>query len=361
MSFATSTPTSRLGAGILASALLLTGCAAKVNDTSAAASSSTPAATTAAAGSAAAGPAPAGSSSAAAGSASVKIMPVTGKCTAPVNIAMNPWVGFTADAAVVTELLETKLGCKVNQTALGAPISWQGFPTGKVDVILENWGHPDLIKKYITDDKVAVDAGPTGNIGHIGWFTTPATVKKYPDITNWENLNKYASDFATSESGGKGQLLDGDPSYQTNDAALITNLKLNFKVVYAGSEAALIEAFRNSESTGKPVIGYFYTPQWFLSEVPLVNVKLPPNTPGCDTDLKKVACDYPDLILNKVESKKFAESGSSAVALINNFNWTNDDQNLVAKYITSDKMTPSAAAKKWIAANPAKVNVWLGK
>ncbi|MFD8388736.1 hypothetical protein ACFV2N_05870, partial [Streptomyces sp. NPDC059680] len=31
----------------------------------------------------------------------------------------------------------------------------------------------------------------------------------------------------------KGQLLVGDPSYVTNDAALVKNLTLNFKVVYA--------------------------------------------------------------------------------------------------------------------------------
>ena len=363
MPLATSKTVTRLAAGAAAAALLFTtGCAAKVNQT-ADASTSSPSSTT----SAAASPAPAGSSGAAMTSAAASsgaapsVMPVTGTCSAPVNIAMNPWVGYTADAAVVTEILQTNLGCKVNQKALGAPISWQGLPTGSVDAIIENWGHPDLIKKYITDEKVAVDAGPTGNIGHIGWFTTPATVKKYPDITNWENLNKYASDFATSESGGKGQLLDGDPSYQTNDAALITNLKLNYKVVYAGSEAALIEAFRASEKNGTPVLGYFYTPQWFLSEVPLVNIKLPKWTEGCDADLKKVACDYPDLTLNKVVSTKFAKSGSPAYALIHNFFWTNDDQNLVAKYITSDKMTPEAAAKKWIAANPDKVNAWLGK
>ena len=68
--------------------------------------------------------------------------------------------------------------------------------------------------------------------------------QKYPDITNWKNLNKYASMFKTSESGGKGQLLDGDPSYVTNDEALVKNLNLNYKVVVGGSEAALIQSFR---------------------------------------------------------------------------------------------------------------------
>ena len=41
--------------------------------------------------------------------------------------------------------------------------------------------------------------------------------------------------FKTSESGGKGQLLDGDPSYVTNDEALVKNLDLDYKVVVGGA------------------------------------------------------------------------------------------------------------------------------
>ena len=76
------------------------------------------------------------------------------------NIAVNPWVGYTADAAVVAYILKEKMGYTVKQKDLKEDVSWQGFDTGEVDVILENWGHPDLEKIYITDKKVAMDAGP---------------------------------------------------------------------------------------------------------------------------------------------------------------------------------------------------------
>lgn len=278
-----------------------------------------------------------------------------------VNIAMNDWVGYTADAAVVTYVAEHSLSCKVDQKALKEQIAWQGFASGQIDAVMENWGHEDLAKQYITQQKVAVDGGLTGNKGQIGWYVPPWLAKAHPDILDWNNLNKYAGQFKTSESGGKGQLLDGDPSFVTNDEALVTNLKLNYKVVYAGSEAALIQSFRDAEANHKWVIGYFYSPQWFLSEVALKKVGLPKYTPGCDKDPQKIACDYPDYALNKVMSAKFANSGSPAAKLIKNFTWTNADQNLVAKYITANKMTPDAAAKKWVDANPDKVKAWVGK
>jgi len=284
-----------------------------------------------------------------------------GKDCGTVNLAVSPWVGYEANAAVVAYVATKDLGCKVVKKNLKEEIAWQGFSTGEVDVNLENWGHEDLKKKYITDQKVAVEAGVTGNKGVIGWYLPPWLAAAQPELLDWKNLNKSASLFKTSESGGKGQLLDGDPSFVTNDEALVKNLKLDYKVVYAGSETALIQAFRDAEKNKKPVIGYFYEPQWFFNELKLVKVALPPYAAGCDADPAKVACDYPAYDLDKIVSKKFADSGSPAYELVKKFQWTNDDQNLVAKYIAEDKLTPDAAAEKWVKDNQSKVDAWLGK
>lgn len=288
--------------------------------------------------------------------------PSGGKACGNLRIALNNWTGYAANAYVIGEIAKTKLGCNVTYPALTEEVSWQGMASGSVDTIVENWGHPDLVKEYITDGKTVVDAGLTGNEGIIGWFVPPWMVQKYPDITNWKNLNKYASMFKTSESGSKGQLLDGAPSYVTNDAALVANLNLNYKVVVGGSEAALITSFQQAQKNKTPLLAYFYEPQWFFSEVKLVKVNLPPYSSDpsvCPTEPAKIKCDYPPYHLNKLMATKFADSGSPAVPLIKNFSWTNDDQNLVATYIAKDNMSPTAAADKWIAANPDKVNAWL--
>src|SRR3954469_16363175 len=275
------------------------------------------------------------------------------------NIAVKPWTGYVSNAHVIGYVAQTRLGCKVAYQDVKEEVGWQGMATGTIDTIVENWGHPDLVKKYIDQQKTVQDAGLTGNDGIIGWYVPPWMAKKYPDITDWQNLNKYASMFKTSESGGKGQLLDGDPSYVTNDEALVKNLKLNYKVVTGGSEAALIQSFRSAEKNHKALLAYFYEPQWFFSEMKRVKVDLPPYKPGCDADPAKVACDYPPYKLNKLISKKFADSGSPAVKLIKNFQWTNDDQNLVAADIAEKGMSPDEAAKKWVEANKDKVDAWL--
>ncbi|MEU5880636.1 ABC transporter substrate-binding protein [Spirillospora sp. NPDC047279] len=278
-----------------------------------------------------------------------------------VNIAINPWVGYEASAAVVAHLLDKELGYKVQKKTLKEEVAWQGFESGEVDVIIENWGHPDLKKKYIDEKKVATVAGSTGNKGVIGWYVPSWMETRYPGITDWKNLNKYAGVFRTSESGDKGQLLFGDPSYVSNEKALITNLKLDYKVVVGGSEATLIKSAQQSEAQQKPLLFYFWDPHWLFSKIKLSRVKLPPYKEGCDADPKKVACDYPEMDLDKIVSTKFRDSGGKAYQLVKNFSWTNEDQNGVANDMTNNSMTAEQAAEKWVNANKARWQAWIPK
>jgi glycine betaine/proline transport system substrate-binding protein len=130
-------------------------------------------------------------------------------------------------------------------------------------------------------------------------------------------------------------------------------------VVYAGSEQALIEAFRAAEKGHQPLLGYFYSPQWLLSEIPLAHISLPAYTPGCDADPKTVACDYQPYDLDKIMNARFARSGSPAAELVRNFTWTNDDQNQVARDITDLGMTQDQAAKKWLDGHKPVWQAWL--
>jgi glycine betaine/proline transport system substrate-binding protein len=276
-----------------------------------------------------------------------------------INIAVNPWVGYESNAAVIGYLLENQLNYKVEFKNLTEQVSWEGFQSGDVDAVVENWGHDDLVKTYITEKKVAEDAGQTGIKGVIGWFVPPWMAAQYPDISDWNNLNKYADLFKTSESGGKGQLLDGDPSYVTNDAALVKNLNLNFTVVVGGSESALIESFRKAEQNKTPLLAYFYDPQWFNNEMKLVRVNLPPYTAGCDAVAEAVACDYPLYNLNKIMATSLNTRAPAAAQFIKNFVWTAEDQNTVSNDIVNNNMKSADAAKKWVEANEAKWKAWL--
>ena len=66
------------------------------------------------------------------------------------NMAINPWVGYEASAHVVGYIAKTKLGCDVEYKNVKEEVAWQGMGNGEIDAVIENWGHPDLVQKYIT-------------------------------------------------------------------------------------------------------------------------------------------------------------------------------------------------------------------
>lgn len=281
-----------------------------------------------------------------------------------VKIAVNPWTGSRANAAVIAHLLKEKLGYEVELKDLDEGIDWQGFETDEVDAILEVWGHDADRKTFIDEKKVAQDAGLMGVKGSIGWYVPAWMAEKYPDITDWNNLNKYADLFKTSESGDLGQFLLGDPSYVSNDEAIIKNLGLNFKVVAGGSEGTLIESLKQATIQETPLLAYFYDPQWAHSQPPfvdkpLVRIALPENTPECATEGEAVACDYPAYELYKAVSTKFAQGGGTAHDLIKNFTWTNLDQSTVSELIDNQGMTPEDAAKQWVDEHEDVWSPWI--
>ncbi|TMF35748.1 MAG: glycine/betaine ABC transporter substrate-binding protein [Chloroflexi bacterium] len=280
-----------------------------------------------------------------------------------VTLAVTPWVGAEADVAVVAYLLRHELGCTVVERQVDDETAWPFLGSRGIDAILENWDHEDLAHQYIEVDHVAQDAGPSGNEGVIGWFAPKFYIDAHPDIltaqTNPSILNAYADAFRTAASGQKGQVLDGEEGFVTEDRAMINGFGLNYTVVYAGSDEAQNEAIQQAVDQRQPILAYHVMPSWFDTKVDLVHVALPAFTPGCNTDPDRVTCDYPAYHLNKVVSVGFATSGSTGYELIKRFSWSNADQDLVAADLAERHLSDDEAAMNWLDAHQATWRAWL--
>ncbi|MET9136539.1 ABC transporter substrate-binding protein [Streptomyces parvulus] len=276
-----------------------------------------------------------------------------------VTLSVQSWVGAQANVAVAQYLLEHELGYRVDTVQVDEVPAWDALSQGRVDAILEDWGHPEQEQRYVKDKGTIAAGGDLGVTGHIGWFVPTYFAKKHPDVTDWKNLDKYADLLRTAESGGKGQLLDGSPSYVTNDKALVKNLDLDYQVVFAGSEAAQITQIKQFAKEEKPFLSYWYTPQWLFEKVPMTEVKLPPYKEGCDADPEKVDCAYPVTPLQKYLNADFAKKGGRAADLLKRFKWTTEDQNQVSLMIAEQKMRPEEAAKKWVDSHESVWKAWL--
>ncbi|MDX3530824.1 ABC transporter substrate-binding protein [Streptomyces sp. ID05-39B] len=276
-----------------------------------------------------------------------------------VTLSVQSWVGAQANVAVAQYLLEHELGYRVDTVQIDEVPAWDALSQGRVDALLEDWGHPDQERRYVDDKRTIARGGDLGVTGHIGWYVPTYFAEAHPDVTDWRNLDKYAAQFRTPESGGKGQLMDGSPSYVTNDKALVENLNLDYQVVFAGSEAAQITQIRRFAQEKKPFLTYWYSPQWLFEKVPMTEVKLPAYKDGCDADPEKVACGYPQTPLQKYLNADFARTGGKAAAFLKKFRWTTEDQNMVSLLIADQKLTPEQAAKKWVDSHESTWRAWL--
>ena len=290
------------------------------------------------------------------------------KLSGSITLAVNPWDGSAANAAVAKVVLE-KQGMTVNLKDIDENAVWAALDSDSIDANLEVWpsGHATDIKTYIDTKKSVVDGGLIGPTGHIGWYIPKFVADAHPEYKTWEGLQTAAAAkyFSTAETGSKGQFLLGDPSYVSYDADIIKNLNLPFQVVTGGGEAALITGIGTAFKDKTPLLFYFYTPQWANNKYALVSVKLPPITATCQKSAAdqgkdhKYACDYPTDHLLKAISAKLKTKNPNAFAFLEKMKWTDKDQNTVTGYKNQNNMTIEAAAQKWVDANPTVWKAWL--
>ena len=283
------------------------------------------------------------------------------------TLAVNPWVGAEANAAVAQAVMQNEMGCTVELQEINESGQFPAMADGDVDATLEVWpsGHLKDRKDYIEKAGTVVDAGELGIVGNIGWFMPSYVVEENPDLATWEGFKDNADAFATAETGDKGRFLGADTTYSIFDEAIIASLGLDLEVVYSGSEAASLAALDKAYNAQEPILMYWWTPQWANAKYDLVEVELPAYNDKCATIAAEdpdaavgYNCDYAEDVLYKAFSAELQGKDPAAFEFLSNFQWTEQDQNEVALAI-EEGTDPAEAAQTWIDANPDVVQEWL--
>ena len=284
-----------------------------------------------------------------------------------ITIAVNPWVGAEANAAVAQTVMQSEMGCTVELQEINESGQFPAMAQGDVDATLEVWpsGHLKDRKDYIEKAGSVVDGGELGIVGNIGWFTPSYVVEENPEFATWEGFKEDADAFATAETGDKGRFLGADTTYSIFDEAIIASLGLDLEVVYSGSEAASLAALDKAYNSQDPILMYWWTPQWANAKYDLVEVGLPPYDEECEAiaaDDPEAAvgydCDYAEDVLYKAFSAELETKDPAAFEFFSNFSWTEEDQNAVALAI-QEGTDPAEAAQAWIDENANVVDGWL--
>ena len=281
------------------------------------------------------------------------------------------WNGQLVTTAVAQILLEQEMGHTVATKfapADSAPL-FIGLETGDFHFVCCNWPSysADLLDEYVNADSATVERmGTVGISGETGWYVPSYVINGdaergiapvAPDLSTVSDLNKYASVFATSDTGTKGRLLEFTPAWDTRPDERLEAFGADFQPVFAGSEGAALAELDAAFQRGDPILTYLWEPHWAHAKYNLVQIEMPEWTSDCYPEGDNFNCGFPTDPVAKLIWPGLEEEFPEAYAFLSNFQMTNAQQNEIVLNLTENDLTVRQAAQEWVDANET---VWRG-
>lgn len=258
-----------------------------------------------------------------------------------ITLAYVAWDSEIASTHVVKEVLEQKLGYKVNMLQLDAGPMFAAVAEGTADAMVANWQpvtHADYMERYGAN---VVDLGPNLDGAKLG-----LAVPTYMDISSIEDLS---NDETGALVDYKIIGIEPGAGLMMASETMLDEYGLRDKwTLLASSSAAMAQELQNAYAAEKPIVVTSWTPHWMFAKMDLKYLDDPKGVYGATEQIHTLA------------STKLQADKPDAYDLLDRFNWTPEEMAVVMVDILEGD-EPAAAAKKWVEANEARVNEWLGQ
>ncbi|WP_438348678.1 glycine betaine ABC transporter substrate-binding protein [Paenibacillus sp. FA6] len=256
-----------------------------------------------------------------------------------ITMAYVAWDSEIASTNVVKEVLESKLNYKVNMLQVDAGPMYVGIADGSADAMVAAWlpsTHGEIYYEPNKDKFEDLGANLDGTKSGL-------VVPSYMDITTIEDLNKEevgkSVNFTiTGIEPGAGLMT------QTENAVKEYDLK-KWNLLESSS-AAMVKVLQDAYAKEQPIVITGWTPHWMFADMDLKYLEDPKGAYGGSEQIHTLV------------RLGLKEDQPDAYRFLDQFEWTPADMESVMVDI-SGGMPEQEAAKKWIAANEAKVNEWI--
>ncbi|RTQ99165.1 ABC transporter substrate-binding protein [Halomonas nitroreducens] len=268
---------------------------------------------------------------------------------AQVRLSVPAWPGVTVKTALAATLLET-LGYEPRQQELGATITYEALNQGELDAFLAAW-LPAQQGMYDTsfegDDVKLVDLGNNVDGARLG-FAVPTYLYE-AGLTSAEDLDKpefadkldrtiYSIEVGTGMSDTLNEAVDND-TYGLGDWTLSET-----------STPGMLSAVDSALDREEWIVFAGWTPHWMNIEY---DVKYLDDTQdmwgpeGGRSDVRTLV------------TQAFAEANPNATRLLDQVEFTADDQSAMIRGFSYEEREPREVAVEWMRANPGKVKAFL--
>jgi len=279
---------------------------------------------------------------------------------------------FSSSVAVshiLKVMFESKLNIPMETKRMAAAIAFPGMEKGEVDVYTELWwpNSAEMMEKYYDQGKKVEGTVLYENCEQ-GIYVPTWVSKKY-GITEIMDLNKHSEMF-DFDRDKIGDIWAGSRTWRSTEITIfkVKGYGLNL-TPYVVEQWAFLAQFIEGMRKQKPMVFYYWTPEWLFAKYDLTLLKEPPFDPN---KWKYVEGDFKNSnVLMQLQPAKVYISYSTslkdrlpkAYKFFKNFYIPKDEVNNLIMEIEEfpDKLKkdPMEVAKKWISEHPDIVNNWL--
>ena len=294
-----------------------------------------------------------------------------------VKIGVPSWTGAQAIAHLLGAVVETKIGGKVEYVPGNNATIFQAMDQGKGDIDV----HPDVwlpnqesfTKKYV-DGAGTVTLAANSYAGNQGYCVSKKFAAEY-NITDIADLGRPEVAAAMDSDGnGKGEMWIGAPGWASanvNEVKVRDYGLLDFIEPIRAEEAVKTARIKDSISKGEGYAFYCYEPHavWYMFDVVMLSepthdpakYKMIQPSDSANWYDESYVASKDALKQVQIAYSLFLEDRSPAIAeFFSRFSLDANDVSSFAYEISGKGRNPEDVAKEWIAANPTRVDAWLG-
>lgn len=300
---------------------------------------------------------------------------LAGGASAQQKVAISDlnWTGAKAIAHVIKAVIEGPLGSEAeiieglsDQSIIAAGMD-KG--DGSADVYTDMW----MPNQQAIWDKFIDTAGTVGHNspyqGTQGMFVPSYMADK---ITSFDDLgNPEIAAMFDKDGNGKGEYWAGDASWKSTKMWQVKMKDYGLDELWEPeivSDATFKAQLKTSVNQEKPILFYYWTPEWLHAAYDLTKLEEPPRTEGC-MDLKldeedwleasTFACKHEDAEIFVSYSKSLEERNPAAAKFLSQVQFDPAVVNDWILKIGRDEMDPQDVAETWVAENMDTVKGWI--
>jgi glycine betaine/proline transport system substrate-binding protein len=281
----------------------------------------------------------------------------TPESTDPIRIAQHDWAGSQFSTQLLARLLSEK-GYNTEVVNIDSSSIYTALENGDISLQVEAWSsnHPEM-RPIIAAGKIT-EVGESGLMGMDRYWYPDYVKEKCPGLPDYKALNACAAMFATPETGDKGRLLVYPESWGGFDEKRVQNLGLNFEVVHAGSEAALLAEIKSAVQRKAPILAWLYEPHWAPVKFKGEYVTLPPYSEECFKS-GSYACEKPQGPIFKLAWNGAKEKWPEAYKIFEAFKLDNKEYGQSLIDVSLNGKSVPEAIDIWMAKNKDRWTAWI--